>query len=87
MSSRRLSRAGLGEARRYGVTSVHDMYLSRFWSPNDSLSDLIQLLRRAESEGWLTCRFYVLSSDRAVGAAGEAKALGAPAAISCGSEP
>ena len=54
-------KAGLAEARRYGVTSVHDMYLSRFWSPNDSLSDLIQLLRRAESEGWLTCRFYVLS--------------------------
>jgi predicted amidohydrolase YtcJ len=37
------------------------MYLSRFWGPNDSLSDLIQLLSRAESEGWLTCRFYVLS--------------------------
>ena len=54
-------RAGLGEARRFGVTSVHDMYLSRFWSPNDSLFDLIQLLSRAESEGWLTCRFYVLS--------------------------
>jgi predicted amidohydrolase YtcJ len=54
-------RAGLIEARRYGVTSVQDMYLSRFWSPNDSLFDLIQLLRRAESEGWLTCRFYVLT--------------------------
>ncbi len=53
-------RAGLAEARRFGITSVHDMYLNRFWSPNDSLSDFVELLRRAESEGWLTCRFYVL---------------------------
>ena len=53
-------RAGLAEARRYGVTSVHDMYLGRFWGPNDSFSDLMQVLRRADLEGWLTCRFYVL---------------------------
>jgi hypothetical protein len=52
-------RAGLAEARRYGVASVHDMYLGRFWTPNDRSSDLIDLLRRAESEGWLTCRFYL----------------------------
>jgi hypothetical protein len=55
-------RDGLAQARRYGVTSVHDMYLGRFWSPNDSFSDLIQLLRRALSEEWLTCRFYALAS-------------------------
>ena len=53
-------RAGLAEARRYGVTSVHDMYLGRFWGPNDSFSDLMQVLRRADLEGWLTCRFYVV---------------------------
>lgn len=55
-------RDGLAEARRYGVTSVHDMYLGRFWGPNDSFSDLLQLLRRAESEDWLTCRFYALAA-------------------------
>jgi hypothetical protein len=50
-------KAGLAEARRLGVTSVHDMHLGRFWSPDDRFSDLIELLRRAHSEGWLTCRF------------------------------
>ena len=53
-------RAGLAEARRYGVTSVHDMYLGRFWGPNDSFSDLLQVLRRADLEQWLSCRFYVV---------------------------
>ena len=71
-------KAGLVEARRYGVTSVHDMYLSRFWSPNDSLSDLIQLLHRAESEGWLTCRFYLLSPIEQWEQLAQARALGAP---------
>ncbi len=54
-------KTGLAEARRCGVTSVHDMYLGRYWSPNGSQHDEIQLLRRAESEGWLSCRFYVLA--------------------------
>ena len=71
-------KAGLVEARRYGVTSVHDMYLSRFWSPNDSLSDLIRLLSRAESEGWLTCRFYVLSPIEQWEQLAQARAPGAP---------
>ena len=42
------------------VTSVHDMYLGRFWGPNDSFSDLLQVLRRADLEEWLSCRFYVV---------------------------
>jgi len=70
-------KAGLAEARRDGVTSIHDMYLSRFWSPNDSFSDLIQLLRRAESEGWLTCRFYVLGPIEQWEQLAQAKTLGA----------
>ncbi|MGA2991199.1 MAG: amidohydrolase [Candidatus Korobacteraceae bacterium] len=54
-------RAGLAGAARCGVTSVHDMYLGRYWSPNGSMADQIELLRRAEAEGWLSCRFYVLA--------------------------
>ena len=50
-------KAGLAEARRVGVTSVEDITVGGN-SPNGSFTGEIQLLRRAEVEGWLTCRFY-----------------------------
>jgi predicted amidohydrolase YtcJ len=50
-------RAGLAEARRVGVTSVEDMDLGGD-TPDGSFTGEIRLLRRAELEGWLTCRFY-----------------------------
>jgi len=50
-------KAGLAEARRVGVTSVQDISVDGD-SPNGSFTDEIELLRRAECEGWLTCRFY-----------------------------
>ncbi len=50
-------KAGLAEARRVGVTSVQDMNLGEN-TPNGSIAGAIRLLRRAELEGWLTCRFY-----------------------------
>lgn len=52
-------RAALGEAARVGVTSVHNIALDeqtpsgRFWSE-------VELFRRAEREGWLTVRQYLL---------------------------
>lgn len=52
-------RTGLAEARRVGVTSVDDITASRD-SPNGSFTGEIQMLRRAEAEGWLTCRFYTM---------------------------
>jgi hypothetical protein len=70
-------RAGLAEARRCGVTSVQDMYLGRFWSPNDSLGDHIQLLRRAEAEGWLSCRFQVFAPIEEWDQPEQAEVLGA----------
>ena len=54
------TRAGLAEARRVGVTSVEDMALGGS-TPNGSFTGEIHLLRRAETEGWLTCRFYEIT--------------------------
>ena len=48
-------KAGLAEARRVGVTSVNDMNLS------DNFPRQIHLLRRAQIEGRLTCRFYEIT--------------------------
>jgi len=53
-------RAGLAEARRVGVTSVEDISVGAN-SPNGSFTGEIELLRRAEREGWLTCRFYEIT--------------------------
>jgi predicted amidohydrolase YtcJ len=50
-------RAGLAEARRLGVTSVHDMNLGGR-SPGGGFLGGLDALRRARNEGWLTCRFY-----------------------------
>ncbi len=49
--------AGLTEAARAGLTSVHSITVdANSW--NGSFTGEIQLLRRAEMEGRLTCRFY-----------------------------
>ena len=53
-------RAGLAEARRVGVTSVEDISVGDD-SPNGNFTGEIHLLRRAELEGWLTCRFYEIT--------------------------
>jgi predicted amidohydrolase YtcJ len=53
-------KAGLAEARRVGVTSVQDISVDGD-SPNGSFTGEIELLRRAEYEGWLTCRFYEIT--------------------------
>ncbi|HEY6291961.1 MAG TPA: amidohydrolase [Terriglobia bacterium] len=53
-------KTGLAEARRVGVTSVEDMALGGD-TPNGSFTGEIRLLRRAESAGWLTCRFYEIT--------------------------
>ena len=53
-------KAGLAEARRVGVTSVQDISVDGD-SPNGSFAGEIELLRRAEYEGWLTCRFYEIT--------------------------
>ena len=52
-------RAGLAEARRVGVTSVEDIASDS--TPNGNITGEIRLLRRAEAEGWLTCRFYEIT--------------------------
>jgi predicted amidohydrolase YtcJ len=52
--------AGLAEARRVGLTTVEDISVGGN-SPNGSFTGEIQLLRRAELEGWLTCRFYEIT--------------------------
>jgi hypothetical protein len=50
-------RAALAEAARVGLTSVHSITVdAESW--NGSFTSEIQLLRRAELEGWLTCRMY-----------------------------
>ena len=51
-------KTGLAEARRVGVTSMNDMNLS------GNFPRQMQLLRRAELEGWLTCRFYEITPIR-----------------------
>ncbi len=49
--------AALAEAARVGLTSVHSITIdANSW--NGSFTGEIQLLRRAELEGWLTCRVY-----------------------------
>jgi hypothetical protein len=53
-------RAGLKEAARVGLTSVHDITMDAD-SWNGSFTGEIELLRRAELEGWLTCRFYAIT--------------------------
>ena len=52
-------RAGLAEARRVGVTSVQDIVSSV--SPDGGFAGEIRVLRQAEAEGWLTCRFYAIT--------------------------
>ncbi len=54
-------RAGLAEARRVGVTSVHDITFASGGEAGAPFVPEIRLLRRAELEGWLTCRFYELA--------------------------
>ena len=49
--------AALAEAARVGLTSVHSITVDGD-SWNGSFTGEIQLLRRAELEGWLTCRMY-----------------------------
>jgi len=53
-------KAGLGEARRVGVTSVQEMALGGE-TPDGGFTSEIRLLRHAETEGWLTCRFYAIT--------------------------
>jgi hypothetical protein len=53
-------RAALKEAARVGLTSVHDITLG-IDSWNGSFTGEISLLRRAELEGWLTCRVYAIT--------------------------
>jgi hypothetical protein len=50
-------RAALGEAARVGLTSVNSISVyTDSW--NGSFTGEVELLRRAELEGWLTCRVY-----------------------------
>ena len=53
-------RAALQEAARVGLTSVHDITVDTD-SWNGSFRGEIQLLRRAELQGWLTCRLYAIT--------------------------
>jgi len=53
-------RAALKEAARVGLTSIHDITVSpEAW--NGNFTGEIELLRRAELEGWLTCRIYAIT--------------------------
>jgi hypothetical protein len=53
-------RAALKEAARVGLTSVHDITVDTD-SWNGNFTGEIRLLRRAEREGWLTCRIYTIT--------------------------
>lgn len=53
-------KAGLKEAARVGVTTVEDMALGDN-TPNGNFTGEIRLLRKAELQGWLTCRFYEIT--------------------------
>lgn len=53
-------RAALREAARLGVTSVHSITVDGD-SWNGSFTGEVQLLRRAELQGWLTCRVYEIT--------------------------
>jgi len=49
--------AALAEAARVGLTSIHSIAVdAESW--NGNFTGEIQLLHRAELEGWLTCRMY-----------------------------
>jgi predicted amidohydrolase YtcJ len=50
-------RVALKEAARVGLTTVHSITVDED-SWNGSFTGELQLLRRAELEGWLTCRMY-----------------------------
>ena len=50
-------RAALKEAARFGVTSVQNIAADSD-SADGGFANEIRLLRRAELEGWLTCRMY-----------------------------
>ncbi len=52
-------RAALREAARVGVTSVHNITLDE-QTPSGSFWSEVELYRRAEREGWLTVRQYLL---------------------------
>jgi predicted amidohydrolase YtcJ len=52
-------KTGLAEARRVGVTSVQDIASTN--TPDGDFTGEVRLLRRAENEGWLTCRFYEIT--------------------------
>ena len=53
-------RAALKEAARVGLTSIHDITVGpEAW--NGNFTGEIELLRRAELEGWLTCRIYAIT--------------------------
>jgi len=53
-------RAALKEAARVGLTSIHDITVGpEAW--NGHFTGEIGLLRRAELEGWLTCRVYAIT--------------------------
>jgi hypothetical protein len=53
-------RAALKEAARVGLTSLHDITVdTESW--NGSFTGEIRMLRRAEREGWLTCRIYAIT--------------------------
>lgn len=53
-------KAGLAEARRVGVTTVEDMALGDE-TPDGNFDSEVRELRRAQLEGWLTCRFYEIT--------------------------
>ncbi len=53
-------KAALAEAARVGVTSVHNITTDTD-SPGGTFASEIQLLRRAEKEGWLTVRLYEIT--------------------------
>jgi predicted amidohydrolase YtcJ len=53
-------RAGLKDAARLGVTTVDDMALGDN-TPNGDFTGEIRLLRQAERQSWLTCRFYEIT--------------------------
>ena len=53
-------KAALAEAGRVGITSVHNITTDAD-SPGGTFASEIELLRRAEQEGWLTVRFYEIT--------------------------
>ena len=71
-------RAAQKEAARFGVTSVHNITVDSE-SADGSFTGEIHLLRRAELEGWLTCRMYEivpLAQGRKLAEAGLSRDMG-----------